>query len=646
MLNQRLHAFYSFFCLFIICTVVCCSNTLTTNATGTDFFINDTNNTTNSEELPPPNLKRNQVGYHPTAEKLLWVEGVIPTPLEPTRFVIRNPKQKNILLSPNGVKVARPYGELLNASLILLDASALKREGLFEVFPYGGYWKPLPTSPKFNLRVSNALFYNLIAPATRTFLYNRSGQQLADATSGLLLQAGHTQPASLQGGWYEGANYHQHIVSTAWASTQLMNAYLVLGAKEGGQINLTYPSNEPKTAQLPDLLHEAQVGIRWILKLQQPDGSFLSGAYSQSNVAPTLKPANDKNLRLALPTSALSTATAVATLARAAQVFQEVDPSFAVSCLLAAKNGMEHLPLQVATPRIPTIPTFLAPLEGSVTESVATTHEAYWHTAPTSLNPTLYWAYSTLGEVTGNQPLKNKALSLVPKLTLATASWENPVPLVVSYYAHTTGLSPEEVKPLLALADQQQPLLQTIRNPLLAPASYTLQNAPKLPTDNFEWVSLGILWAEAFHLSKNPIYLTASTDVFNYLMGFNKWNQTFLTGDTNQSTDIAFIKNPCHQISRATKTLLPGFLLKGFPNSLSVGTLPFQDNSRQCDFTATSLIGQSQFIYWLALLHTAYNPKGLPVKPVVVKAPTSPSTTVGGKKVVKPKQLFPLIKRS
>lgn len=644
MLNQRLSTIHRFFLFCLLMTILGFYSTPIAFSNGTELFINDTStNTTNTEELPPPNLKRNQLGYHSTAEKLLWVEGVVPTPLEPTRFVIRNPKQKNVLLSPEGVKVSRPYGELLNSSLILLDASSLKKEGLFEVFPYGGYWKPLPTSPKFNLRVSNALFYNLIAPATRTFLYNRSGQQLADATSGLLLQAGHTQPASLQGGWYEGGHYHQHILSTAWASTQLMNAYLVLGEKEGGQVNLAYPSNEPKTAQLPDLLHEAQVGIRWILKLQQPNGSFLSGAYTQSNVAPTLKPANDKNLRLALPSSALSTAVAVATLARAAQVFQESDPSFAVSCLLAAKNGMEHLPLQVATPRIPTIPAFLDPLEGTVTESVATTHEAYWHNAPASLNPTLYWAYSTLGEVTGNQPLKEKALSLVPELTLATASWENPVPLVVSYYAHTTGLSPEEVKPFLALANQQKPLLQTIRNPLLAPASYTLQNAPKLPADNFEWVNLGILWAEAFHLSKDPIYLNASTDVFNYLMGFNKWNQTFLTGDSTQSPDIQFVKNPCHQISRSTKTLLPGFLLKGFPNNLSLGTLPFQDNSRQCDFTATSLIGQSQFIYWLALLHKAYNPTGLPVKPVAVKPVT---TTTNGKKVVKPKQLFPLIKRS
>ena len=597
-------------------------------------------------ELPaaitPPTtttLKHNQLGYHPNAEKLLWVSGVTPTPLEPTKFVIRNPQTKNALLAPEGMKVGHPYGELLNPSLILLDASTVKKEGVFDVYPYGGYWKPQPTSPKYPIRVSNRLFLNQIAPSTRTFFYNRSGQFLGDATSGLLLEAGHTQPQSLQGGWYEGPNYQQHIISTAWASTQLLNTYLVLGTREGVGVKLAYPSNEPKTAELPDLLHEAQIGLRWILKLQQPDGSFLSGAYSQTDVAPTLKPANDKSVRLALPSSPLATAIGIATLARAAQAYQETDPSFAVSCLLAAKKGMDYLPIQLKKQTVPTI-TFGLPMVGSTNEAVATVHEPYWSQAPQSITPALYWAYTALAEATGDQALKATALRLVSKLQLNVASWDNPVPLVVSYYTHTTGLSSEESEQLLALADAKKPLLQSILNPMVAPANYTDKLSLPLPKDNFEWVNLGILWAEAYHVSQNPTYLTASTDVFNYLMGFNKWNQAFLIGSSAITPDIQYVKNPCHQLSRTTKTLFPGFLVKGFPNALATTKLPFQDNSRQCEFTSTSLMGQGQFIYWLALLHKAYNPTGLAIKkPVVstVKKPLDPN---------KAKQIFPLIKRS
>lgn len=596
-----------------------------------------------AEPLPTatntPTLKHNQLGYHPNAEKLLWVDGVTPTPLEPTKFVIRNPQKKNALFAPEGMKVGHTYGELLNPSLILLDASTLKKEGVFDVFPYGGYWKPLPNTPKFSLRVNNGLFFNQIAPSTRTFFYNRAGQFLGDATSGLLLEAGHTQPQSLQGGWYEGANYHQHIVSTAWASTQLLNTYLVLGEREGWGVKLAYPSSEPKTTELPDLLHEAQIGLRWILKLQQADGSFLSGAYSQNDVAPTLKPASDKSLRLALPTSPFATAIGIATLARAAQAYKETDPSFAVSCLLAAKKGMEHLPTQLKKASVPTV-RFSEPLAGTSNETTATLHEAYWSQAPSSLLPALYWAYSALAEVTGDETLKQTALGLVPKLQLSVASWENPVPLVVSYYTHTTGLSAEESDQLLALADAKKPLLQSILNPMVAPASYTDKLTLPLPKDNFEWVNLAILWAEAYHASQNPTYLTASTDVFNYLMGFNKWNQTFITGNATNTPDIEYVRNPCHQLSRTTKTLFPGFLVKGFPNVLATGNLPFQDNSRQCEFTGTSLLGQGQFIYWLALLHKAYNPTGLAIKkPVVptVKKPLDPNRA---------KQIFPLIKRS
>ena len=598
-------------------------------------------------ELTPPTtttepqsiLKHNQLGYHPNAEKLLWVSGVTPTPLEPTKFVIRNPQKKNALIAPEGMKVGRPYGELLNPSLILLDATTLKKEGVFDVYPYGGYWKPQPASPKYQLRVNSGLFLNQIAPSTRTFFYNRSGQFLGDATSNLLLEAGHTKPQSLQGGWYEGPNYHQHIVSTAWASTQLMNAYMVLGQREGWEVKLAYPSSEPKTTELPDLLHEAQVGLQWILKLQQPNGSFLSGTYSQADIAPTVKPANDKSLRLALPTSPFATAIGVATLARAAQAYKETDPSFAVSCLLAAKKGIDYLPTQLKTSSVPTI-SFGSPAVGSTNEVVATLHEPYWSQAPKSMTPALYWAYTALAEATGDESLKETALSFVPKLKLDVATWENPVPFVVSYYTHTTGLSSEERDQLLALADAKKPLLQSILNPMVAPVNYTEKLSLPLPKDNFEWVNLGILWAEAYHASQNPTYLAASTDVFNYLMGFNQWNQTFITGNTAISPDIQYVRNPCHQLSRTTKTLFPGFLVKGFPNNLATTTLPFQDNSRQCEFTGTSLMGQGQFVYWLALLHKAYNPNGLVVKKVIaptVKKPLDPNRA---------KQIFPLIKRS
>jgi hypothetical protein len=52
-------------------------------------------------------------------------------------------------------------------------------------------------------------------------------------------------------------------------------------------------------------------------------------------------------------------------------------------------------------------------------------------------------------------------------------------------------------------------------------------------------------------------------------------------------------------------------------------------------------MGQGQFVYWLALLHKAYNPKGLALKKAIIipvaKKPLDPNRA---------KQIFPIFKRN
>jgi hypothetical protein len=96
---------------------------------------------------------------------------------------------------------------------------------------------------------------------------------------------------------------------------------------------------------------------------------------------------------------------------------------------------------------------------------------------------------------------------------------------------------------------------------------------------------------DAYEETRNADYLNAALGVVNYLMGFNKWDSIMLSGN-RKATELPLQTYPCNAPSRASKITIPGLMLKGvtpnFPTSL-----PFQDSSTHCQWTATHITWQA-----------------------------------------------------
>jgi endoglucanase len=575
-----------------------------------------------ADEGVVPFMKRNRVGYHPDMPKLFWLEGLTPSAYEPLKLLVRQVDRKNELFWPEGKFANKPYAEFRGGGLILADASALSREGSMTLYPYGGVWKPQMGSVGFDFYVGRDVFYGLLGTAVRSFYYNRAGQLLLDAQTGLSQEAGHTAVYGLQGGWYEGGTYNQHTVATALTAGHLMKLYEVLPGRDKA-LNLNYPSLEQKGELVPDVLHEAKVGLKWLLKQQQADGAFLTGVYHAVDLGLMVKPAQAVAPRVVLPASQWATATAVAVLAQAAQVYREVDASFAISCLLAAQKGSVALASVKGLPAFPLPVNFLSPEPPAVQEVPAVWHSDYWRSVPQvqwreAIAPYLAWASYRLLVATGQETGLGKALTspfLGSKPLLP--QWRQVPLLAMTLMVEAL---PDEQRALL-LSSSEQLLKSTLllENPYLSPYGRSREGSVAgVPVDNFEWVQAGILLGEAGLLAEKQlsmnrsIYLGASYAIFNYLMGFNMWNQLFITGDA-EATGLPLVQRPCHQVARSQKRILPGFLVRGFNTEQTGEGIPFQDSSRQCGLTTSDLVAQAQYAYWLGLMHRVHNPTSLAV---------------------------------
>jgi endoglucanase len=607
-----------------------------------------------AESVQPPSffLYANVLGYHPLAQKPLWVQQSTPPSKNASiSFVpgvaagqansqglkkdfaatLNDPSHTWGDLLPNGQVVLRPktvaFHTLGNgAGLWQLNASKVKRAGQYQLRVSTALSEEASFDGLFKVNVSAKVFESLLAPALRTFYLQRSGVPVLDGQTGLRWNAGHTSPKALQGGWYEGPSYNQHTLATALASAWLMGLY-EQDPKGLGRIKLGLPTGDdrPETALMPDSLKEAQVGLRWLMKLQQPNGGVASGLYRWPAVPAQTLPQEDTVPRQVLPPSRLSTWAAVAVWAQAAKVYEDMDPNFAVDCLLTAQRSYQAL----QQPQAKQWPLFSVPNKAlgtvkglapsspatTVPEAPATYQAPYWYSMPPEGTERHFkhWAMQQLqrissrplGQINPQQALQAPSVQEAP-----LEDWFNqPLFFGALQGDASAGLAQST---LLALAEQRK----TEADTLLQPERWTEgEGAALWEQSNAHWVESGLLLLKAYQATQQAPWLETSATIFNALLGANPWRQPMVTGDA-ELTKLPLLGHPCNQLSRASGASIPGLLVLGggplqweaTPSKvLGPRLLPFADNSYACQSTATNLVLQAQWAYWLAGLQQAYN---------------------------------------
>jgi hypothetical protein len=559
-------------------------------------------------------VKQNKIGYHPKAPKLVWVKvkstAKLNTELEglllQIRPIVRDPSLNFTELVKDGHIVARPSVDRISTDLALVDLSKLRREGRFHFYPFGQFVQRRTFNEFTGFNVNANVFQFVGQAATRALFTQRSGQSLLDGGIGFFQEAGHIDNGLPMGGWYEGATYDRHMLSHVMVASTLMTIYErnpVWSQKRG---RLAYPQSEDTSSGVPDLLHEARYGLRWILEMQEMKGKgFFEGIGSPAPFdGVRVRPEFDRQTRKLLPPSQISTAAAVATLAQAARVFQDMDPDLALSALIQAKEAWNALEGRRIKP-VHSILEWQGEKELYTQAIQPYFRESYWSHPSNSADAYILWAALELGHTTGNLQILKVADALWDKVNVNDLSWQSPLYRLWTSPA-LKGYIPEGIKSQwVSDAKNSREWTRALQTPFVNP--FDFKDFPVLPASNDAWVRHALLWMDAYDVTKDPAYLKSALDVFNYLMGFNTWDAIMMSGNPALG-NLPLQKNPCNQVARSSGAVLPGLLLKGVTPQFPDG-LPFQDNSTLCQWTATHISWQAHLADLMFRLDQQYSPE-------------------------------------
>ena len=280
----------------------------------------------------------NQVGYPVTGQK-------IAVSTAPCSFqIVRTDNQR---CAYDGVTTEAGYDASSGDTAYHIDFSALKEPGSYYILSGNG-----EKSPTFS--IAPGVYKSLKRDMMKAFYYQRCGTALTEEYAGEYVhKACHTAPAifledyinktanpqtyDLTGGWHDAGDYGRYSTAAAVALGHLLYAYELF--PESLQVNLNIPESGNG---IPDILNECLYELKWLLKMQAPDG----GVYHKLTAfchAPFLMPEDDHDPFLIYPVSSMAVADFVAIMCVASRVYASFDISFANKAKEAACKSFEWL---------------------------------------------------------------------------------------------------------------------------------------------------------------------------------------------------------------------------------------------------------------------------------------------------------------
>jgi len=380
---------------------------------------------------------------------------------------------------------------------------------------------PLP-APELN---------QLYTAALHTFTLVRSGTAVDDPATGIHHPASHLSdatpadepaPRSLAGGWYNAGDFGK------WSMMAAISVSYMLHLRDLQQLH-----GQPD----PNLLIEADWGLAWLLKMQDPDGGVRqkidSGTYQGLGQSWGHSPDQDPTTRRATPAATIPTADFAAVLYQAARAYTPLDPSRAHRFRQAADAAYVWLGQHPNTPA----------------------HDPFY--ADDDPKEELLWARCEHALTTGRDP--DALAQQLTTLTPGEVRWTDPS-LLGLYSLASSPAAPAALKraatdAILRAATQQA--ADAARRPFHV----------ALPSDDYWWGSAervlqrGSLFAMADHLQPSPLFHQAAIDQLNWALGNNALHHSFITGfGTNP------VQHPYHWTYMALGKLMPGWAVGG-PNA-------------------------------------------------------------------------------
>lgn len=228
-----------------------------------------------------------------------------------------------------------------------IDFSALKEPGTYYVLSGKG-----EKSPVFS--IGSKIYSSLKNDLMKAFYFQRCGCSLTKEHAGPYTHdACHTSPAifyedfinhtaaprtfDMTGGWHDAGDFGRYTTAGAVAVAHLLYAYELFPEALQDSLNIPESGNG-----IPDLLNECLYELKWLLKMQAPDGSVYHKLTAFRH-ADFIMPEEDHDPFLIYPVSSMAAADFAAVMALASRVYRPFVPDFADSALTASKKAFDWL---------------------------------------------------------------------------------------------------------------------------------------------------------------------------------------------------------------------------------------------------------------------------------------------------------------
>ncbi|RDC61825.1 glycoside hydrolase family 9 protein [Adhaeribacter pallidiroseus] len=523
------------------------------------------------------NIRLNQVGFYPQAEKLAIVLG---EPKENTFHVKTADGKKTVFtgkLSPG-----KP-NEFSQKPTRVADFSNFKNNGRFVVEIPG-----MGTSYAF--QIQKDVHKAAAAASLKGFYYQRVSINLPEKYAGKWHRpAGHAKadtevlvhpsaasaqrPAntviSSPRGWYDAGDYNKYIVNSGITMGTLLAAYEDFPDFFKNQ-KLNIPES---TNPVPDILDEVLWNLRWMLTMQDPNDGGVYHKLTNPAFDSMIMPDKAVKTRYVVQKSTAATLDFAAVMAQASRVYKNYNrelPGLSDSCLTAAVKAWEW------AQKNPNVLYEQEAINKQFEPKITT--GTY---GDRNVSDELTWAGAEL-YVTTKKDTYYTAANINTSEKLALPSWAQVKTL--GYYTlarFSKNLTPAAQKDLPAIKKQ---IGQFADELLAGVAERSYRTVMGKSERDYIWGSSavaanqGIALVQAYKLTNDKKYLQGALSNLDYLLGRNAVGYSFLTGFGKKST-----MHPHHRPSVADGIVEP------VPGLLSGGTNARAKEQDKCPgYTATS----------------------------------------------------------
>ncbi len=459
--------------------------------------------TCNYRPITQDDIMINQIGYPTMASKKALVRG------EFVYFEVYD-ADSNLVLEK----------DLFEAKTWNLSGDAVQIADFSEITESGEYTVCVNNACSHPFYIAPSLYGDLADAAIKSYYYARVGVDITEEFGGKWnYKSGHPDTEVLihssaadenrpegstissPGGWYDAGDYGKYIVNssiTTW--TILQSANLNQEFHSTQNLNIPESGND-----LPDVLDEALVNLKWMMTMQDPNDGGLYHKLTTKNFDAFIMPEETSNPRYVVMKSTSATLDFTSTMATASRLIKEYDlTDLADDMKDAAERAWDWAS---ENPEV----FYEQP------EDVST--GAY---PDTSLVDEWFWASAEMYVLTGEFKYKEKMME----------SYEEPITPKWDV-VHSLGV-------ISLLTSEKRTEFPEIEEDFIAYADVMLEKEEASPyiisMDKFAWGSNsdvandGMLKMVAYQLTGDEKYVASAQNDLDYILGRNATGYSFVTG--------------------------------------------------------------------------------------------------------------------